>query len=72
MSNIDLGISLAQLASMQRAVDNLERANDAIGNTQIRHAVNQRLVEVRLFLRDGHLRNMRVGAGPGPGRTVTT
>lgn len=72
MSNIDLGISRAQLASMQRAVDNLERANDAIGNTQIRHAVNQRLVEVRLFLRDGHLRNMSVGAGPGPGRTVTT
>jgi len=35
----------------------LEMENDAIGDTPIRHAINERLVEIRLLLRDGHLKN---------------
>ena len=56
-----LGINKQQIASMQRKVDQLERENDAIALTRIRHAVNQRLVEIRLLLRDGHLKNMNGG-----------
>ena len=58
-----LGISKPQLAAMQRKIDQLERENDAIALTRIRHAVNERLVEIRLLLRDGHLRNMNGGKG---------
>lgn len=58
---LDLGISKPQLAAMQRKIDQLERENDAIGLTRIRHAVNEILVEIRLLLRDGHLRNMNGG-----------
>ena len=53
-----LGVTKPQIASMQRKVDQLERENDAIAPTRIRHAINQRLVEIRLLLRDGHLKNM--------------
>jgi hypothetical protein len=53
----ELGITNQQLAAMQRRIDVLERENDAIGHTRIRHAVNDRLVEIRLLLRDGHLKN---------------
>lgn len=60
---IDLGITKQQLASMQRKVNQLERENDAIALTKIRHAVNARLVEIRLLLRDGHLKNMNGGKG---------
>lgn len=56
-----LGITKQQLASMQRKVDQLERENDAIALTRIRHAVNSRLVEIRLLLRDGNLKNMNGG-----------
>ena len=56
-----LGITKSQLAAMQRKIDQLERENDAIALTRIRHAVNSRLVEIRLLLRDGHLRNMNGG-----------
>ena len=56
-----LGITKSQLAAMQRKIDQLERENDAIALTRIRHAVNERLVEIRLLLRDGHLRNMNGG-----------
>lgn len=56
-----LGISKPQLAAMQRKIDQLERENDAIAPTPIRHAVNSRLVEIRLLLRDGHLKNMNGG-----------
>lgn len=56
-----LGITKQQLASMQKKVDQLERENDAIALTRIRHAVNQRLVEIRLLLRDGNLKRMNGG-----------
>jgi len=56
-----LGITKPQINSMQRKVDQLERENDAIGLTRIRHAINERLVEIRLLLRDGHLNNMNGG-----------
>lgn len=56
-----LGITKRQIASMQRKVDQLERENDAIALTRIRHAVNSRLVEIRLLLRDGHLKNLNGG-----------
>lgn len=49
-----LGITRQQVAKMQRAVDTLERQNDAIADKTIRQAVNERLVEIRLLLRDGH------------------
>lgn len=58
-----LGIAKSQLAAIQRKIDQLERENDAIAPTPIRHAVNSRLVEIRLLLRDGHLRNMNGGKG---------
>lgn len=57
----ELGISKAQLATMQRHIDTLERENDAIAPTKIRHKISERLVEIRLLLRDGHLRNMNGG-----------
>lgn len=56
-----LGITKQQIKSMQKKVDQLERENDAIALTRIRHAVNGRLVEIRLLLRDGHLKNMNGG-----------
>ena len=56
-----LGINKAQIASMQRKISALERENDAIALTRIRHAINARLVEIRLLLRDGHLKNMNGG-----------
>ena len=61
-----LGITKQQIASMQRKVDQLEHENDAIALTRIRHAVNERLVEIRLLLRDGNLKNMNGGKGPRP------
>jgi len=63
---LSLGITKPQIASMQRKVDALERENDAIALTRIRHAINERLVEIRLLLRDGHLGNMNGGRGPDP------
>lgn len=58
-----LGISRQQIDAMQLKIDKLERENDAIGLTRIRHAVNERLVEIRLLLRDGHLKNLNGGKG---------
>jgi hypothetical protein len=60
-----LGITSPQIKSMQRKVDALERENDAIALTRVRHAINERLIEIRLLLRDGHLDNMNGGLGPG-------
>lgn len=54
-AELALGITKQQLANMQRKVDQLERENDAIGLTRVRHAVNERLIEIRLLLRDGNL-----------------
>lgn len=59
---IPLGINENQIAVINAHIDTLERLNDAIGLTPIRHAVSKRLVEVRLLLRDGHLDNMNGGA----------
>ncbi len=44
-------------------VDRLERLNDSVGYTPIRHAISHRVVEIRLLARDGHLRNMNGGKG---------
>ena len=57
----DLGITAPQVAAMQKRIGKLERENDSIGNTKIRHAINSRLIEIRLLLRDGHLENMNGG-----------
>lgn len=42
-------------------VDMLERLNDSVGCTPIRHAISHRVVEIRLLARDGHLKNMNGG-----------
>jgi hypothetical protein len=57
MTTVDLGITKPQVSAMQKRIDTLEHENDAIGNTEIRHAISERLVEIRLLLRDGHLKN---------------
>ena len=53
-----LGISSTQLRAMYKKVDALQRENDAIESTRIRHAISQRLGEIHLLLRDGHLGNI--------------
>jgi hypothetical protein len=58
-----LGITKPQITAMQKKIDALERENDAIALTRIRHAINERLVEIRLLLRDGHLKGMNGGRG---------
>ena len=55
-AKLGLGITKQQIASMQKKIDALERENDAIGLTRIRHKISQRLVEIRLLLRDGDSR----------------
>lgn len=57
MQKPDLGINPQQVASMQRKVNQLERENDAIGLTSVRHAISEHLVSIRLLLRDGHTNN---------------
>lgn len=62
MSNkIDFGVTPQHIAAMQKRINELEQKNDAIAPTHIRHAVSQRLVEIRLLLRDGHLHNLNGG-----------
>ena len=56
-----LGITKQQIAAMQRRVDKLEHENDAIALTRIRHDIGQRLVEIRMLLRDGNLNNINGG-----------
>ena len=51
-----LGVSKEHIEEMQWKINQLEWENDAIGLTRIRHAVNERLVEIRLLLRDGNLK----------------
>lgn len=51
-----LGVDAEHLDEMNRKINQLERENDAIALTRIRHAISQRLVEIRLLLRDGHLK----------------
>jgi hypothetical protein len=57
-AELALGITKAQIKSMQRKVDALERENDAIDLTCVRHQISEHLVSIRLLLRDGHTRNM--------------
>ena len=54
-ATLALGITEPQIKTMQKRIDKLELENDAIGLTRVRHAISQRLVEVRLLLRDGHI-----------------
>lgn len=58
MTNLELGVDPQHVSTMQKRIDILERENDALSDRAIRHAISQRLVEIRLFLRDGHLKNM--------------
>jgi hypothetical protein len=57
----DLGVDVEHLAGMQTKIDLLEQENDWIGDTFVRGEVNERLVEIRLLLRDGHLKNKNGG-----------
>jgi hypothetical protein len=59
-AEIALGISKAQIAAMQRKIDALERENDAIGLTRVRHQISEHLVSIRLLLRDGTTKNINV------------
>lgn len=61
-SELILGITKTQIASMQRRIDTLERENDAIALTRVRHAISERLVEIRLLLRDGNIKNKNGGS----------
>jgi hypothetical protein len=61
-AELALGVSKEHIDEMQSAINQLEWQNDAIGLTRVRHAVSQRLVEIRLLLRDGHLKNMNGGS----------
>lgn len=56
-----LGITTQQIAGMQQMIDTLEIRNDAIALTRVRQAINQRLVEIRLLLRDGNLKGLNGG-----------
>lgn len=53
--SLTLGITKPQIKAMQDKIDKLERENDAIGLARVRHAIDERLVEIRLLLRDGNL-----------------
>jgi hypothetical protein len=56
-----LGITKPQIASMQKKVDALERENDAIALTRVRHQISEYLVSIRLLLRDGNTNAMNGG-----------
>lgn len=62
-AELALGITKQQIAAMQKKVDALERENDAIGLTRVRHAISEHLVSIRLLLRDGHTEHMNGGKG---------
>lgn len=70
MSNADdygQGVSdPALLRVMGRAIDTLERQIDCVAERPLRLALNQRIIEIRMLARDGHLRNMNGGKGPNP------
>jgi hypothetical protein len=59
---LDLGVDAQHIAGMQAKIDLLEQENDWIADVSVRHAVNHRLVEIRLLLRDGHTKNINGGA----------
>jgi len=59
---LDLGVDAQHIAGMQAKIDLLEQENDWIEDTFVRRAVNERLVEIRLLLRDGHTKNINGGA----------
>lgn len=45
-----------RLSRMHEEIDCFERRNDWLGNREVRHAISQRLVEIRILLRDGKLK----------------
>ena len=51
-----LGISKNHLDVMQAKVTELELEADYIASRDIRHMINQRLVEIRLLLKNGELK----------------
>lgn len=51
-----LGISKNHLDGMQAKVTELELEADYIASRDIRHMINQRLVEIRLLLKNGELK----------------
>lgn len=53
-----LGVDADHIDEMQRKINALERENDAIALTRVRHEISEKLVEIRLLLRDGHTKNM--------------
>jgi hypothetical protein len=48
-------IGQVRLATMNSLVNRLEWENDDIAEVAVRNAVSERLAEIRLLLRDGHL-----------------
>lgn len=60
-AELALGVTKQQIAAMQKKVDALERENDAIGLTRVRHEISHHLVSIRLLLRDGHTKAMNGG-----------
>lgn len=64
-ADAETGVEDAALAKvLNRGIDALERQIDNVGDTPLRHALSQRIVEIRMLARDGHLRNMNGGKGP--------
>lgn len=53
-----LGVDADHLDEMQRKINQLERENDAVALTRVRHEISGHLVAIRLLLRDGHTKNM--------------
>lgn len=53
-----LGVSDEHIDEMQSNVNHLGRQNDIIVLTRVRQAIDKRLAEIRLLLRDGHLKNV--------------
>jgi len=50
-----LGVVQAHVKRMQKTLNHLKRDNDAIGLTEVRHAIDERLIEIWRLLRDGKL-----------------
>lgn len=54
----NLGITQEQIDKMQKRVSKLDQENQAIEPRDVRQAIDQRLVEIRLLLRDGNLKGL--------------
>ena len=58
----ELGITKEQIAAIQSTLNRAIRQCDAIAPTHIRQAIDKRLVEIKLLIRDGHTRNKNGGS----------